>query len=135
MCTFFCLNVRNRRLTGVVRGTNLAENLALSRHERVEAGGNPEEVQRRRLVSQPVERRLHLRLELGERLDRTPLRVFEIVGGDIELGAIARREADRLPETRGKHRRLLTVERDALAQLDRCVVVRGADEDETHQAK
>ena len=28
-----------------------------------------------------------------------------------------------------------TVERDALAQLDRRVMVRGADEDELHQAK
>src|SRR5205085_9975541 len=51
------------------------------------------------------------------------------------LRAVARRKDDRLAQLLGERRRLLPVERDPLAQLDRRVMVRGADEDEMHQAK
>src|SRR5262249_16130231 len=63
------------------------------------------------------------------------------VGRDqIKLGAVAGREADRLAllgrQPGGQRLRVLAVERDLLAQLHRCVVMGGTDEDETqHQAK
>ena len=44
------------RRAGLVRGAHLAEDLALAGHERVEPGGDAEEVQRRRLLVQAVER-------------------------------------------------------------------------------
>ena len=57
------------RRARLVRGAHLAEDLALARDERVEARGDAEQVQRGRLVAQPVERGLDLRLERGERCD------------------------------------------------------------------
>ena len=119
----------------LVRGAHLAEDLALARYERVEAGGDAEEMERGRLVAQAVERGLDLRLELGERRDRTLLGLVDVFRHDIELRAVARREADRLAELSGEQCRMLTVERDPLSQLDRRVMVRGADENEAHHAK
>ena len=120
-------------------GPHLAEDLALARHERVEAGGDAEEVQRRRVVVQAVERLLDLRLERGERGDRGPLGRLGVGAGDVQLGAVARREADGLAaprrEPRGELAGLLAVERHPFPQLDGRVVVGGADENEPHQAK
>ena len=129
---------RSRR-AGLVGRAHLAEDLALARDERVESGRDAEQVQARGLVAQAVERLLDRRLELGERGDGGPLRRLRIGTGDVQLGAVAGREADRLAaalrEPRRERRRLLPVERDALSHLDGRVMVRGADEDEAHQAK
>ena len=64
------------RLDGLVRRAHLAEDLALARHERVEAGGDAEEMQRGRLLVQPVEDAVErLAGELLERRDaRAPRR-------------------------------------------------------------
>src|SRR5581483_5615933 len=98
-----------------------------------------EQVESRGMVVEPVERRLDVGLELRERGHRSPLRGRAVLGGEIELGAIARRQTGRLPavlrEPRGEGPRLLLLERDALAQLDGGVVVRRADEDEADHAK
>src|SRR5213075_319801 len=126
---------QRRRRARLVGRPDLAEDLALSRHERVETGGNAEEVQRGGVVVEPVERLLDLRLELGQRLDREPLRRGAVRCRHVELGAVAGREADRLAEPPRERGRLPAVERDTLPELDRGVMVRGADEDETHQAK
>ena len=102
-----------RRRARLVGGAHLAENLALARDERVEAGRDAEEVQRGGLIAQAIERGLDLRLELRERGDRAPLGLVRVLGHDVELGAIARREADGLaelarpasPRPRGRARR------------------------------
>ena len=120
---------------GLVRGAHLAEDLALPGHERVEPGRDAEQVQRGGLVVQAVERVLDLRLERGENRDRARFCVVGVFGGDVELGAVARREADGLAELLRERGRLLRVERNALAELDRRVVMRGADENEAHQLK
>src|SRR5689334_9470772 len=87
------------------------------------------------LVAQAVERLLNIRLERSERGDRPPFAVVGVVGCEVDLGAIARGEAHRFSKLGRKCVRLLAVERDALAQLDRRVVMRGADEDDAHQLK
>ena len=92
-------------------------------------------MQCRRLVAQPIERRLNPRLELGKRSDGQPLHSFGVVRNDVELRAVARREAHRLAEPGSERRALLAVERHTFPQLDRCVMVRGADENETHHVK
>ena len=123
----------------LVRDPHLAEDLALARHERVEPRGDAEEMVRRGAVVQPVERRLDLGPERRERRDRILLGLLRVVGGEVELGAVAGREADRFASVRrepGRQRlRVVAVERHLLAQLDRRVVVGGADEDEAHHAK
>ena len=83
----------------LVRRAHLAEDLALAGHERVEPGRDAEEVQRGGLVVQAVERVL----DLAARARRAPrrrasFRVLGVLGGDVELGAVARREADGLAE-------------------------------------
>ena len=124
---------------GLVRSAYLAEDLALARHERIEPRCHAKEMQRGRMVAQAVERRLHLRLELSERSDRGLLRRVDVRRSDVQLGAVARREAHRLAadgcEPRRELRAVLAVERDPLAQLDGRVVVRGADEDEADHPK
>src|SRR5262249_31096257 len=62
-----------------------------------------------------------------------------IVGCHVQLGAVAGREANGFAPVRREpgreRRRFLASKRHLLAQLDRRVVVRGADEDEAHHAK
>jgi hypothetical protein len=123
------------RRSGLVCRTHLPEDLALTGHERVEAGRDAEQVQRGGLVVQAVERVLDLRLERRKRLDRACFGGLDILRGDVELGAIARREANGLAELQRERARVLRVERDALAELDGRVMVRGADENEAHQLK
>ena len=121
---------------GLVRMAHLAEDLAFAGNERVESAGNSEEVERGRLVSESVQRGGDLRLELGEHVDGDPLGLVCVGRGDVELGAVAGREADRLArlacdgarERRGVGER----ERDALAQLHGGETVRRSDQDEPH---
>ncbi len=114
---------------------HLAEDLALAGHERVETGRDPKEVQRRRLVAQPVERRAEVRAavagEVGQRPDGELLDV--LLTDEVELGPVARREHDRLAAEAGREVAAGgEVERDALAQLDRRLVVRYACEGQLH---
>ena len=81
--------------SGLEGGAHLAEDLALAGHERVEARRDPEEVQRRRLVVQAVEDAVE-RLA-GELLERREHRVL-VDAVDVQLGAVARREADGVAE-------------------------------------
>src|SRR5689334_19193838 len=92
-------------------------------------------MERRRLVSQTVERVLDLRLERRERCDGPTLGLGRIVGNDVELRAVAGREAHGLAELERHGMRVVAVERNALPELDRCVMVRGSDENEMHQLK
>ena len=98
-------------------GAHLAEDLALAGDERVEPGGDAEEVERGRLVARAGRRPAQLVLgepaDLGERVERAALRV---VADEVELGAVARREADRLAavgELRGELARPLERRRTA----------------------
>jgi hypothetical protein len=77
----------------------LAENLRLAGHKRIEAGGDTEEVQRRRLVFLHVDMaldpgRLKIR-QRGELLETAFLRRLRVHVGEVQADAIARRERDR----------------------------------------
>ena len=112
---------------GVERRAHLAEDLALARDQRVEPGGDAEEVQRRRVVVHAVgDRAQRLAGELLERLERAGA----VVAREVDLGAVAGREADGVAEPAGEGRGPLERQRDALAQLDRRDVMRDADERE-----
>ncbi len=132
------------RRAGLERVTHLAEDLALARNHRVEARRDAEKVQRGRLVRQPVRNGSKgLRGGPGEREQRAVGAIRKpgvLLGSDVELGAVARREDDGLE---GLSRRELSresrcspeIDRDALAELERGAVVRDACERESHVAK
>src|SRR5438270_10278008 len=119
------------RRAGVVRGAYLAEDLALARDERIEPRGDAAEMQCRRVVAQAVERGL----ELGEGFDRRALGGICIVCLDVQLGAVACRQAHGTAESLRERVRVVAVECDTLAQLVGSVVVRGADENELRHPK
>ena len=88
-------------------------------------------MQRGVLVSQAVE----LDLPGAERCDRACLSLVRIALHEIELGAVARREADRLAPIReggGELGRGLEIDSDPLPVFHRREPVRGPDEDEAH---
>jgi hypothetical protein len=123
---------RSRR-PGLVRGAHLPEDLTLTRHERVEAGGHSEEMQRRRVIREPV--REGGDLVAAEETKRLQRLLVGALADHVQLGAVARRETDALPVARELARergRLARVERDALTHLDRGMTVRDADEREPH---
>ena len=117
------------RVDGLVRRAHLAEDLALARHERVESGSNPEEVQRRGVLVQAVD-------DAFERLARNLLERDQHVSlvdpVDVELGAVAGGEADGVSERAGKRSGRVEVDADAFAELDGCDVMRQADQRERH---
>ncbi len=130
------------RGAGLVGGAHLAENLGLPGHHRVEARRDAEQVKSRRLVGQAVEEREHLlTIEAALRHERARTPLFSLGSravGEVELRAVAGREADGLAVARQVARqvaRLVRGHRHELAHLDRSAVVRDADEDESHPAK
>ena len=96
-------------------------------------------MERRRLVSEPVQRRPELRFEREERGLRPALGLVAGLVCEVELRPVARRQADRL--RRGARERsrergaALPVERSAFTQLERSLMVRDADEDELAHEK
>ena len=124
---------------------HLPENLALARDHRVEPRCDAEQVEGGRLVRQTVRDRCQrARGGPGQREERAigPFRETALVllGCDVELRAVARREHDRLEPLRVRQlarerRRAVEVDRDALAELQRSPVVRDAGEREPHDAK
>ena len=82
------------RCTRFERQPHLAEDLALARHERIEARSDTEEVQRRRLVLELVERVRERRLSLEQQRACGVSRVLLGVVRDVELRAVTRRQAD-----------------------------------------
>ena len=130
------------RLEGVA---HLPEDLALARHHRVEAGGHAEEMERRRLVGEAVRDRSE---RLGRRPREREQRAVGEVGQsvlvlrrEVELGAVAGRENDRLVRRVGRRQAVREcpggreVDGDALAQLEGGAVVRHTCEREPHAAK
>jgi hypothetical protein len=115
--------VRAGRPRGVVRLTHLAEDLRLARDERVESGRDPEEVRDCLAVLPAREHAAELEpgtaLELRFRGVRAPT-------GEVDLGAVARRQHHRVPEFGCELGRVAVPEVEALAHLERCVVVRHA---------
>ena len=93
-------------------------------------------MQRRRLVAQSIERVRELRLALEQDLRRARFGVDVVVVSDVELGAVARREAHgfaRVPrEVLRDGPRIVGTKRDALAKLDAGAVMRHADEGDPH---
>ena len=115
---------------GVEGGSHLAEDLALARDQGVEPGRDAEEMERRRVVVHPVgDRAQRLAGELLERRERPRA----VAVGEVDLGAVARREADGVAERPRERRRALERQRDALPQLDGRDVVGDADEREASE--
>ncbi len=113
---------------GVESGTDLAEDLALARNERVQPGRDPEEMQGGRVIVHPIgDRAEWLAGKLLERRERTRT---VVVAGEVQLGAVARREADSVSERACEQRSALERQRHALPQLDRRHVVRDPDQRE-----
>ena len=114
------------------RPSHLAENLALAGDERVEARGDAEEMERGGVVVQAVEGRKLEENRCGALLGR--LGVF---GRQVELGAVAGREADGFPAVGRQRARdlggFLLAEGDPLAHLHGRETMRRADEDEGHE--
>src|SRR5581483_985178 len=115
-----------------IRGPHLSEDLALAGNERVEAGRDAEEVTRCINLVQPIG-------DVGERLACEELERGDRLGlvdpGEIELGAIARREAHRVAERAREPRSLLHGQGHPLTQLHRRDVVRQPDDGERRHAK
>ena len=130
------------RLVGI---PYLAEDLSLSGNEGVEPGCNAEQVQRRRLVRQPVRDRCErARVRSRKREERAirDLACLAVARRYVELGAVAGRENDRLDLTVAAPRELLRqrpcgrwIDGDALTELDGCRVMRDACERDLHDAK
>ena len=113
-----------RRIVGLA---HLAEDLGLARHERVETGRDPEEVLDRSLV---IPAREHVaELEPGAALEVLAGALL-VSAREVDLGAVARREHDRLdPVARQRCRELERVavgEEEPLPDLERRVPVRHA---------
>ena len=110
---------------GLERSTHLAEDLAFARDERVEPRRHPEQVQGGVLVVQTVE---HVVERLAGKRGQCVCRVLLETTAEIDLGAVARREADSVTERTGEGRGRVGLERHPLAQLDRCDVMRQPDQ-------
>ena len=112
-----------------VRLFHLTENLRLADDQRIEAGGDPEEMSRGVEVGDVVDVRRDRRtidaVELADEAHQIRARRRHIVAGDVQLGAIAGRQHDRLARraARGERRQRagepVHVKIDPLAQLDR----------------
>ena len=130
------------RLVGI---PHLAEDLSLSGDEGVEPRCDAEQVQRRRLVRQPVRDRCErARVRSRKREERAirDLACVAVARGDVELRAVAGRQNDRLDLTVAAPRELLRqrpcglgIDGHALTQLDRRRVMRDACERDLHDAK
>ena len=125
--------------SGRVCGADLPEDLSLPRNHRVEACGNAEQVKGGGLVAEPIQRGAELGLESEQCRFGLPLGVVGGLGGQVELGAVARRQANGLGVVARKPARKLPgafwIEGCALPQLDRGLVMRDADENDAHQPK
>ena len=91
------------------------------------------------VVTQSVEGRAEFRLECEERSLRLLLCSVTGLVSEVELGAVARRQANRFTLSACERMRQLSsalpVECRALTQLDGRLVMRDADEDDAHVAK
>ncbi len=128
---------------GLERVADLAEDLTLAGNERVEPGGDTEEVERGRLVGQAVgDRRQRGGVVAGEGEQRLVGAVAEVRGSSAARYSSVRLHVDRTTASqdvprapRARACAAVEVDRDALAQLDRGAVVRDAGERELHDAK
>jgi hypothetical protein len=122
---------------GLESGADLAEDLALAGDERVEPRGDSEEMERRRLVREAVDDRAEL-------LHRQPAdgdkgvhgAQFGIGADDVQLGAVAGREAHRLPVLGERCRQLAGLRQGnecPLTDSDRRPLVGEPDEREHHE--
>ena len=130
-------------LRDLPRVADLAEDLGLAEHGRVETRGHREEVTRGALVEVAVEVVGRARRDAGRRgramKSRTSgVRAVEPLGDDVDLGAVAGRQHHGLGDVRpraevverlGKAR---TVDTGPLEQLERCDAVVQTDDDDRH---
>ena len=129
---------KRARRAGFECRPHLAEDLPLAGNERVEAGRDSKQVERRRLVAQAIQRSGEivgpLAGQLCERVDRFVVRM--LFADEIELGAIAGREHDGLAvEPLGERAARVEIQRNPLAQLDRSSVMRDAGESQLHRGE
>ena len=84
------------------RGADLAEDLALAEHGRVEPGGDLEQMRRGRLVVLAVEVRVELvggeRAELAEEVADVGVGAVEALGDGVDLDPVARAEHGHLAD-------------------------------------
>ena len=123
-----------------VRVLHLAENLRLAHDERIEAGGDAEQMARDVEVGDVVDVRRDVArrdaVEVADEAHQILARRGRLVAGDVELGAVAGRDDDRFARRSALGERAERVgdaarlEVDPLAQLDR----RGAMAD-SHKQK
>ena len=132
-------------LGGAVRLFDLAENLRFADDQRVESGRDAKEMAGRLDVRHFIEVRLDGRhfdaVERADERHQLGTRRRDILAGDVQLGAIARREHRHLaagaPRSARRERpqRVLEapgVEIDALAQLDGRGAMTDSDEEQMH---
>ena len=122
----------------VVRGAHLAEHLAFAEDDRVEPGGDAEEVARGIVIVRGG--RAQGRARLAGELAREDRRLLGCVGlvrrGRARCGCTSRgRRPRRRTGKRAGERPGASVERQALAQLDGGDVMREADKTQGHVAK
>ena len=132
--------VEQRPCRSVVEsGAHLAENLALTRHERVEPGRHTVEMQCNVVVLKLVRDALQLVDVQAGALGEQRQALRGIAAGGVDLRAVASGEADRLTVASTEPARELgglgAGERHPLAQLHRRAAVREADEVQRAHAK
>ena len=121
---------------------DLAEDLRLADDQRVEAGGDPEQVPRHVGAAARIEMRLQIRLrdvvEVAHETRQVGAGGVGVIAGDVNLGAVAGRQHDRLGWRRENgqlsqrfgHAPLRKV--DPFAQVDRRGVMTHAQQQKVH---
>src|SRR6185437_16595732 len=112
---------------GFVSIANLAEDLPLAGHERVETGRDAEQVLDR-LATLPA-RQDRLELQAGLSLERAP-RNLRVAALEVELGSVAGREHDRVELLRELDRVPIS-QAKPFPQLERRMAMRHADREQT----
>src|SRR5262249_19014147 len=122
-----------------VAARHLAENPPAARPHRIEPGGDAEEMQRRGLVAEPVQRRAELLLQGEQGRLRLALRLVRGLVGDVQLGAVTGRQANGLAAIPGECPRQLggvvPVEGGPLPTRDGRLVARNAAEDDAQRKR
>src|SRR5690606_16139263 len=134
------------KAAGAARGgpgvLDLAQDLRLAQHQRVQPGRDPEQVAHRVAAGVPVQVAVQALANAGGvgRVGRQPVgqRAAVVVGDGVDLGAVAGRQQRgfmhpwQCPKRRQRRHRRIAGKRDALAQADRRGLVVEAEDVDGH---